>query len=117
MSIPNPRHSHRSETYAFGLGGLFFTEDYPKTLKNTTRTVVSSHSMKLFVLALALLQAPVPKNNPSGTWQAESGSTYEIRQNGADVQVALVPGSNAKFKNYEVSLKNQNEANTYKGTG
>jgi hypothetical protein len=79
--------------------------------------VVSSHNMKFLVLALVLLQTPVPKNNPNGTWQADSGSTYEIKQNGTEVQVALVPGSNAKFKNYEVTLKNQNEANTYKGTG
>jgi hypothetical protein len=73
--------------------------------------------MKLFVLALALLQAPIPKNSPNGTWQADTGSVYEIKQNGTDVQVAMVPGSNAKLRNYEVTLTNQNEANTYKGKG
>jgi hypothetical protein len=84
---------------------------------NAAGTVVSSHTMTFFVLALALLQVPVPKNNPSGTWQADSGSAYEIRQNGTDVKVALVAGSNPKFKSYEVTLTNQSEANTYKGAG
>ena len=73
--------------------------------------------MKFLILALALLQGPVPKNSPNGTWLADSGSIYEIKQNGTDVQVAMVPGSNAKLRNYEVTLKNQNEVNTYKGTG
>jgi hypothetical protein len=73
--------------------------------------------MRFFVLALALLQAPVPKNNPNGAWQADTGSVYDIKLNGTDVQVVMVPGSNAKLKSYEVTLKNQNEPNTYKGTG
>ena len=73
--------------------------------------------MNLFILALALLQAPIPRNNPAGIWDATSGSKYEIHQNGADVQVTLVPGSNPKFTKYEVTLKNQSEPNTYKGTG
>src|SRR5215467_7609155 len=73
--------------------------------------------MKYIVLALALLQAPLSKNSPNGAWQADSGSVYDIKQNGTDVQVVMVPGTNAKLRDYEVTLKNQDEPNTYKGTG
>jgi hypothetical protein len=73
--------------------------------------------MKLSVLALALLIAQIPKNNANGIWESESGTRYEIHQNGADMQVKLVPGSNPKYVEYEVNLKNQEEINTYKGTG
>jgi hypothetical protein len=76
------------------------------------------HMNFLFLpLALFMTQAPIPKNIPNGVWEAKSGSKYEIRQNGTDVLVKLVPGSNPKFINYEVTLKNQAEINTYKGTG
>ena len=73
--------------------------------------------MKLTVLALALLLTQVPKHNPNGIWVSDSGAQYEIHQDGANLQVKLVPGSNAKFLQYEVALKNQEEINTYKGTG
>src|SRR5213593_3047459 len=74
--------------------------------------------MKLFALALALLVAQkVPKNDPNGLWLAESGSQYELHLNGANLQVKLVSGSNPKFLSYEVTLTNQDEINTYKGTG
>jgi|SRR5579862_1705193 len=73
--------------------------------------------MKLTLLALAFLLTQVPKHDPNGVWVADSGSQYEIRQDGPNVQVKLVPGSNPKFLQYEVALKNQEEINTYKGTG
>jgi len=74
--------------------------------------------MKLSLLALVLLVAQIPKNNATGVWQeSNSGSKYEIHQNGQNVQVKLVAGSNPKFLQYEVALKNQDEVNTYKGTG
>jgi len=74
--------------------------------------------MKLFALALALLVAQkVPKNDPNGLWLADSGSQYELHLNGANLQVKLVSGSNPKFLSYEVTLTNQDEINTYKGTG
>ena len=73
--------------------------------------------MKFFILALAFLQTPVPKNNPAGIWEANTGSRFEIQPNGGDLQVKMVPGSNPKFLNYELTLKNQGEVNTYKGTG
>ncbi len=73
--------------------------------------------MKLSLLALMLLFAQIPKNNPNGIWESESGTRYEIHQNGPNMQVKLVPGSNPKYVEYEVTLKNQEEINTYKGTG
>jgi len=66
---------------------------------------------------LTLLLAQVPKHDPNGIWVADTGSQYQIQQNGSNVQVKLVPGSNPKFLQYEVALKNQEEINTYKGTG
>jgi hypothetical protein len=73
--------------------------------------------MKLFVLALALLTAQIPKNDPTGTWEADTGSQYNLRLTGSDVEVKLVPGSNQKFVKYDVVLKSEGEINTYKGTG
>ncbi len=68
-------------------------------------------------LVLPLLVAQVPKNNPGGIWQAETGSQYEMRLNGKDLRVTLVPGSNPKFLQYEVDMKNEDEINTYSGKG
>ena len=73
--------------------------------------------MKLSILALALLLAQIPKNNPNGIWESTSGVQYEIRQSGANLEVKLVPGSNPKYVQYDVTLKNQDEINSYKGTG
>jgi len=71
----------------------------------------------MMVLVLPLLVAQVPKNNPNGVWQAETGSQYEIRLNGKDLRVTIVPGSNPKFLQYEVDMKNEDEINTYSGKG
>jgi len=73
--------------------------------------------MKLSLLALVFLLAQIPKNSANGIWESTSGTRYELRQNGPNLQVKLVPGSNPKYVQYEVSLKNQDEINTYKGTG
>ncbi len=74
--------------------------------------------MKLSLLTLAFLVAQIPKNSATGIWQeSSSGSKYEIRQNGQNLQIKLVPGSNPKFLQYDVALKNQQEVNTYKGSG
>jgi hypothetical protein len=70
----------------------------------------------LLVLPLLLAQQP-PRNNPNGIWQAETGSQYEMRLTGKDLHVRIVPGSNPKFLQYEVNMKNEEEANTYSGTG
>jgi len=66
---------------------------------------------------LILLLTQIPKNNATGVWESNSGARYEIRQNGSDLQVKLVPGSNPKYVQYDVTLKNQDEINSYKGTG
>ena len=71
--------------------------------------------MIFFVLPLLLAQ--VPKNNPNGVWEAETGSQFQMRLNGKDLHVNIVPGSNPKFIQYEVDLKNEDEINTYSGKG
>jgi hypothetical protein len=76
--------------------------------------------MTLFLLLPLLLgqQAPqAPKNDPSGIWQTDTGSKYELRLTGKDLHVKIVPGSNPKFLQYEVDLKNEEEVNTYSGQG
>src|SRR5262245_2231679 len=74
--------------------------------------------MKTLSLILTLLiSQQIPKYNPNGIWQSDSGSQYEIRLSGSDLQAKIVPGSNPKFLQYEVQMKNQEETNTYKGNG
>ena len=73
----------------------------------------------LLTLLAALLLVPqqIPKNNPNGVWEASSGSQYELRLNGSNLQVKIVPGSNPKFLEYELNMKSEEEVNTYSGTG
>jgi hypothetical protein len=76
----------------------------------------------LAVLMSAWVVAQIPKNDPTGVWQAESGSKlgskYSMKLSGADLEVSLVPKSNPKYVDYRVNLKLQEEdINTYKGTG
>ena len=74
--------------------------------------------MKPLALILTLLFIQqIPKNNPNGVWEASSGSQYEIRANGSNLQVKIVPGSNPKFLEYELNMKSEEEINTYSGTG
>ena len=74
--------------------------------------------MKIVALILTLLVAQkVPRNDPNGTWESSTGSKYELRLNGSNLQVKLVPGSNSKYIIYDVTLKNQEEINSYKGAG
>jgi hypothetical protein len=76
----------------------------------------------LLVMVAALVLAQIPKNDPTGFWQAESGSKlgskYSMKLTGSDLEVSLVPNSNPKYVDYHVNLKLQEEdVNTYKGTG
>ena len=74
--------------------------------------------MKSLALILTLLFVQqIPKNNPNGVWEASSGSQYEMRLNGSNLEVKIVPGSNKKFLEYELSMKVEEEVNTYSGTG
>jgi hypothetical protein len=74
--------------------------------------------MKALSLILALFfTQQIPKYSPVGVWETETGSQYELRLTGSDLQAKIVPGSNPKYIRYEVDLKNQEELNTYKGTG
>lgn len=76
------------------------------------------------LLGLFLLMAQVPKNDPTGVWQAETGSKYSMKLTGSDVKVTIVPNSNPRYLEYQVTLSlekdetgNVVDVNTYKGTG
>ena len=79
--------------------------------------------MNLALVALLLLSQfavnpkDIPKNNPNGTWEAPTGTQFELRLTGSNLKVQIVPGSNPRFKEYDLDLKNLEEPNTYKGTG
>jgi hypothetical protein len=73
--------------------------------------------MKFIPIFFAMLVTQIPKYSPNGIWESGSGSQYELRLDGSDLHVRLVPGSNPRFLQYEVDAKNQEEVNTYKGTG
>jgi hypothetical protein len=76
------------------------------------------------LLGLLLLTGQIPKNDPNGVWQADSGSKYNIKATASDVKITIVPNSNPKFIEYQVNLTlekdetgNVIDPNTYKGTG
>jgi hypothetical protein len=71
----------------------------------------------LFLTALLLVPQQMPKNDPNGIWMATTGTEYEIRLVGADLQVRIVPGSNPIYLEYTVELLGTDEPNTYNGTG
>ena len=76
--------------------------------------------MKSLALILTLLlsqEVRIQKNNPDGVWVADTGSQYEMHLTGSDLRVKLVPGSNPKFLQYELDLKNEQDINTYSGKG
>jgi hypothetical protein len=73
--------------------------------------------MKFAIVFLAVLMAQIPKNDPNGVWEAETGSKFDIRLSGSDLRIQIVEGSNPRFLKYEMTLKNQQEINTYKGAG
>jgi hypothetical protein len=71
----------------------------------------------LLLIATLLVTQAIPKNDPNGTWESQSGSQYQFRLSGRDLHVAIVPGSNPKFLKYDVDLQAQDEINTYRGFG
>jgi len=76
--------------------------------------------MKLkFLVGLILMMAQISKNDPTGVWQAETISKFNLKLTGSDLKVTIVPDSNPKFLEYEVNLTLQKDIdiNTYKGTG
>jgi hypothetical protein len=73
--------------------------------------------MKVAIIVLSLLVAQIPKNDPNGVWEAETGSKFNLRLTGSDLNVQIVDGSNPRYLKYEVKLKNQEEVNSYKGSG
>lgn len=58
----------------------------------------------------------MPKNNPDGVWVTESGAKFKFALSGKDLKVELVDGK-SKYLKYDLSLKNQEEVNTYTGSG
>ena len=74
-------------------------------------------SLALILTVLLSQEARIPKNNPDGVWVASTGSQFEMHLTGSDLHVKLVPGSNPKFLQYELDLKNEQDANTYSGKG
>lgn len=68
-------------------------------------------------LFLTAFQIQIPKNNPNGIWQAETGSKFNFQLSGSDLKVSIIEGSNPRYIKYELNLKNLEEANTYKGNG
>ena len=72
------------------------------------------------LLVLTLLftpQVPNPKNDPTGVRVADTGSQFQIQLSGSDMHIRMVPGTNPKFLQYEMELKNEKEVNTYWGKG
>jgi hypothetical protein len=74
-------------------------------------------SLLVGLLLLSPLQVPVPKNDPTGVWQADTGSEFQMQLSGSELHVKIVPGTNPKFLEYEMELKNEDEPNTYYGKG
>jgi len=79
------------------------------------------NSIFLAILTFWVVQgappAGIPKNNPDGIWQTDTGSKFQLQLKGKDLKVQIVDGSNPKYVKYEVDLKNLEEINTYEGTG
>jgi hypothetical protein len=71
----------------------------------------------LLVLLLVLPQVPNPRNDPTGLWQADTGSQFTMRLSGENLHVSIVPQSNPKFIQYEMDLKNESDVNNYWGKG
>jgi len=72
----------------------------------------------LVSLFFAQANLQIPKNNPNGIWESTSGTHYQLRLDGAQLSVKLVPGSSPKYVSYEVELTNsKDEINTYLGKG
>ena len=79
--------------------------------------------MKTVIFALLTFlgsQAPppdMPRNNPNGVWVVESGPKFQFQLSGKDLKIHLVDAAKSKYVKYELTLKNQEEINTYKGSG
>src|SRR5262245_58236714 len=71
----------------------------------------------MLFLVFALLTAQVPKNDPNGVWESPSGSKYQVRLTGEDLQVQIVSGSNPRYLKFDEGFKQQEEVNTYAGSG
>jgi hypothetical protein len=67
---------------------------------------------------LLLLPGPQnPKNDPNGIWESMAGTKFAMNLSGADLHVQLAEGSNSRYLEYKVELKNMDDPNLYKGRG
>jgi hypothetical protein len=72
----------------------------------------------LIVLTMLLQQRPQPpKNDPTGVWQSDTGTKFDMKLAGNEINVQLVEGSNPVYLKYDIDLKNTGETNTYAGKG
>ena len=75
-------------------------------------------SVFLILLAMFVQQRPQPpKNDPTGIWQSDTGTKFDMKMTGNEIKVHLVEGSNPVYLKYDIDLKNAGETNTYEGKG
>jgi hypothetical protein len=75
------------------------------------------HVLHLILALFLFFPQQIPKNDPNGIWRASTGTEYEIRLVGSDLQVRIVPGSSTTFLDYSVDLMGTEEPNSYNGEG
>jgi hypothetical protein len=76
------------------------------------------NTVLLIVLTMLLQQRPQPpKNDPTGVWQSDTGTKFDMKLTGTEIKVHLVEGSNPVYLKYDIDLKNTGEVNTYAGKG
>ena len=61
------------------------------------------------LVGLFLMIAQTPKNDPSGVWEAETGSKYSMKLTGNDVKVTIVPNSNPRSGEMTFELTRQHQ--------
>src|SRR5215468_483233 len=73
----------------------------------------------LILLATLIQDKPQepPKNDPTGVWQSDTGTKFDMKLMGSAIKVHLVDGSNPAYLKYDIDLQNTGEKNTYKGVG
>jgi hypothetical protein len=74
--------------------------------------------MSSLLLSLLLIQSlQMPKNDPNGTWEAQTGTKFQLALKQSDLTVQIVPGSSSTYLEYELKLDGTDEPNTYEGSG
>jgi hypothetical protein len=75
----------------------------------------------LLLVSCGVVLGQVPgqtKNNPNGTWESASGTRYNLRLTGQNLEVHLVDGSNPTYLEFEMTLtQHKDDNNRYEGKG